>query len=52
MAHFDEGKPLHLPGIRALDKLDTKVVKPFARLIHIVHMETNVSIPVSRSRFS
>ena len=48
MAHLDEGQPLHLAGIWSLDKLDTKLVKPLARLIHILHVETNVSIPVSR----
>ena len=49
MPHLDERKPLHLSSIWSLDKLYTKVVKPFACLIHIVHMESNVSIPVSRS---
>ena len=49
MAHLDEGQPLHLSSIWALDKLNTKVIKPLACLIHIVHMETNVSIPANRS---
>ena len=49
MAHLDKGKPLHLPSIWSLDKLNTKIVKPLARLVHIVYVESNVAIPASRS---